>query len=323
MKTILIEIASYRDDELGETVASLLRQAKYPERLRFAIAQQYGPETAEQLAPYRDDARFRLHEIPWHEACGLGVARRRSDDMYAGEDFYFQIDAHMRAEPEWDARLEQEWTALGDDMAILSSYPPAYKYVSDTEVEYVPSDPNRLVVNAMYMGFVPTFFGQALRADTSRRGAFLAGGFQFGPGRVCTEVSYEPDVCFVGDEIIHSLRVFAAGYRVYSVIDQVLWHLYLRSEHQPNARHFWQDFQETTELAAVYEQMNRQSADVMQRYFAGKASVTLYDVQAYENFAGIDLARHLVHAQMYDLIDVPMACDDKWRAQAIQPRSQM
>lgn len=318
MKIILIEIASYRDDELGKTVASLLAQAKYPERLRFAIAQQYGPETEQQLAPYRGDTRFRLHEIPWYEARGLGVARRRCDDMYDGEDFYFQIDAHMCAEPDWDARLEQEWHELGDERAILSSYPPAYKYVSGTEVEYVPSDPNRLVVNAMYMGFVPTFFGQALRDDTSPRGAFLAGGFQFGPGRVCTDVPYEPDVCFVGDEIIHSLRVFAAGYRVYSVRDQVLWHLYLRSEHQPNARHFWQDFQETAELTEIYEQMNARSAEVMWRYFAGQAG----DVRAFEDFAGVDLQQHTVHPDMYELPNLPIGRDTDWRIRTVAPRSQ-
>ncbi|QHN42309.1 hypothetical protein GII36_00335 [Candidatus Mycosynbacter amalyticus] len=318
MKKILIEIASYRDDELGKTVASLLRQAKHPERLRFAIAHQYGPETEHTLDKYRDDERFRLHEIPWHEARGLGVARRRCDDMYAGEDFYFQIDAHMRAEREWDARLVREWEARDDEMAILSSYPPAYKYVAPAQVEFVPSDPNRLVVNAMYAGFVPTFFGQALRADTSRRGAFLAGGFQFGPGRVCTEVPYEPDVCFVGDEIIHSLRVFAAGYRVYSVLDQVLWHLYLRSEHQPNARHFWKDFQETSELAEIYEQMNARSLEVMRRYFVGQAS----DVRAFEEFAGVDLQQHTVHPDMYELPNLPMGSGGEWRSRSMAPRTQ-
>lgn len=322
MKTVLIEIASYRDDELAKTVASLLDQAKYPERLRFAIAHQYGPETEHALDTWRDDERFRIHEIEWQEARGLGVARRRCDDMYHGEDFYFQIDAHMRAEPDWDARLEREWTELGDDMAILSSYPPAYKYVSASEVEFVPSDPNRLVVNAMYMGFVPTFFGQALRADTSRRGAFLAGGFQFGPGRVCADVQYEPDVCFVGDEVVHSLRVFAAGYRAYSVLDQVLWHLYLRSEYQPNARHFWKDFQETPELARIYEQMNARSREVMQRYFAGETDVRLEAVHAYENFAGVDFRQHTVHPEMYELPKLPIADGDEWRARATPPHTQ-
>lgn len=318
MKTILIEIASYRDDELGETVGSLLRQAKHPERLRFAIAHQYGPETEHTLDIYRNDERFRLHEVAWHEARGLGVARRRCDDMYRGEDFYFQIDAHMRAERDWDVRLEREWTELGDAMAILSSYPPAYKYVSPTKVEFVPSEPNRLVVNAMYAGFVPTFFGQAMRSDMSRRGAFLAGGFQFGPGHVCMDVPYEPDVCFVGDEIVHSLRVYAAGYRVYSVLDQVLWHLYLRSEHQPNARHFWKDFQETPGLMEIYEQMNARSLEIMRRYFAGQAG----DVREFEDFAGVDLEQHTVHPDMYELPELPIARDSEWRSRSVPPNSQ-
>lgn len=322
MKTVLIEIASYRDDELAKTVASLLDQAKYPERLRFAIAHQYGPETERALDEWRGDERFRVHEIPWYEARGLGVARRRCDDMYRGEDFYFQIDAHMRAEPAWDERLEREWIELGDEMAILSSYPPAYKYISENEVEFVPSDPNRLVVNAMYMGFVPTFYGQAMQTGTSRRGAFMAGGFQFGPGNVCADVPYEAEICFIGEEIVHSLRVFTAGYRVYSVIDQVLWHLYLRSKHQPNARHFWQDFQQTEELTQTYTHMNELSMKTVRQYFVGEASVSAKDVRTYENFAGVDLQKHRVHENMYSLPELPIARDDQWRAAAVEPRQQ-
>lgn len=322
VKTILIEIASYRDDELPKTVASLLEQAKYPERLRFAIAHQVGPETAHALDAWRGDERFRIHEIDWREARGLGVARQQCDALYDDEDFYFQIDAHMRAEPDWDERLEREWEALGDERAILSSYPPAYKYVTPTEVEFVPSSPNRLVVNTMYLGFVPTFFGKQLPAGASRRGVFVAGGFQFGPGEVCREVLYEPDVCFVGDEVIHALRLHAAGYRVYSVMDQVLSHLYIRSEHQPNARHFWKDFQADAELARVYKDMNAMSARRLKQYFAGEALVSADAVRAFENFAGVDLAKHTVHPDMYRLPELPIATDDAWRTRAIVPLRQ-
>lgn len=322
MKTILIEIAAYRDDELAKTVASLLDQAKYPERLRFAIAHQYGPETAGQLDQYKNDERFRIHEVEWRQARGLGVARQQCDKLYQGEDFYLQIDAHMRAEPNWDARLEQEWNELNDASAVLSSYPPAYKYTAPDTLQFVPSNPNRLVVNSMYLGFVPTFFGQELPEGASRRGAFLAGGMQFGPGEICQEVLYEPDVCFVGDEIIHALRLHAADYHVYSIIDQVMWHLYLRSEHQPNARHFWQDFQGDSALAKVYAAMNEKSAARMKQYFAGQALVSASQVHEFENFAGVDFARHIVHAAMYDLPDLPMASDDAWRRRAIAPRQQ-
>ena len=319
MDTIFIEIASYRDDELAKTIDSLLTKAAYPDRLRFGIVQQYGDETKTQLDAYANDARFKIAMVPWREARGVGRARRMSDELYQGEDFYLQIDAHMRAEPNWDDRLVSEWRSIGDERAILTSYPPAYKYTAPDEVEYVPSDPNRLVVHEIHQEFIPIFFGQALTDGSDTRGSFAAGGLQFGPGQVCREVPYEPDICFIGEEIVHSIRLFAAGYRLYSVQDQVLWHLYLRSKHQPNARHFWKDFQADTELSKVYDEMNTLSFQTTREYFAGHRGVSAEVIEAFENFSGVDLAKCLVNPRMYDLPPLPMAVDNQWRSQGIDP----
>lgn len=320
METIFVEIASYRDDELTKTLESLLEQAAWPERLRFGIVQQYGEETQLQLDAYKNDERFRIVQVPWQQARGVGRARRMSDELYQGEDFYLQIDAHMRAEPRWDERLVAEWRALGDERAILSSYPPAYKYTAPDTVEFVSSDPNRLVVHEIYHEFIPIFFGEAMKADTSPRGSFAAGGLQFGPGEICRTVPYESDICFIGEEIVHSMRLWGVGYRVYSVRDQVLWHLYLRSKHQPNARHFWKDFQTDTELAKVYDGMNRLSEQTVRAYFAGERSVSVAQVREFENFAGIDLSTCRVNLAMYALPELPMAVDNQWRSAAITPR---
>ncbi len=322
MKVILIEIAAYRDDELPKTVANLLEQAKHPERLRFAIVHQYGPETEDLLDQYRDDGRFRVHAMPWHEARGVGVARQLSDRLYDGEDFYLQIDSHMRAEQDWDERLEREWQELNDPMAILSSYPPAYKYDDADREVYVASNPNRLVVHQMHAGFIPIFFGKELPRDVPPRGAFVAGGLQFGPGRVCREVEYEPRICFIGEEFVHSLRLYAAGYRVYSVVDQVLSHLYIRSKHQKNVHHFWKDFQADPALAQVYATMNTTSLAVVQSYFAARESVGAEVLRKFENFAGVDIAHQRVHPATYTVPALPMALDDTWRDLAVAPTPQ-
>lgn len=322
MKTIFVEIASYRDDELPKTVASLLKQAKYPERLRFAIVHQYGPETAHLLDDYIDDERFRIESTLWSEARGVGAARRRTNEFYDGEDFYLQIDSHMRAEPEWDARLEAEWDSLEDEHAILSSYPPAYKYDDDDKEVYVASNPNRLVVHQIHAGFIPIFFGKELPSGVSARGAFVAGGLQFGPGKVCLEVPYEPRICFIGEEFVHAMRLHGAGYHVYSVRDQVLHHLYIRSKHQKNVHHFWKDFQDDPELAKVYTDMNALSMRTVQSYFSGEETVTSEEVSRFENFAGVDLVAKRVHPATYDMLELPMAKDDSWHAQAIEPKKQ-
>lgn len=322
MNTILIQIASYRDDELPKTLASLLTQARHPERLRFAIVHQYGPETANALDIYRRDERFRIHEVTWRAARGVGAARRACDELYAGEDLFLQIDSHMRAEPHWDSRLEAEWLSLEDARGVISSYPPAYRYDEHEQETFVPSRPNRLTVHQLHAGFIPLFFGKELPQGVSTRGAFVAGGMQFGPGSICQDVPYEPEICFIGEEFVHSMRLFAAGYRVYSAWDQVLWHLYIRTEHQKNPHHFWKDFQEDVELAAVYRDMNARSLEVVRQYFTGTRSLNPAEVRAFENFAGVDIARKKVHAQTYAVPELPMASDDAWRELAIDPIEQ-
>ncbi len=322
MNTILIGIASYRDDELPKTIASLLGSAAHPERLRFAIAHQYGPETKELLVPYEHDRRFRVYATSWRDARGVGAARRRCHEMYEGEDFYLQIDSHMRAQPNWDQRLETEWAALNDPMAVISSYPPAYRYNERNQEVLIDSRPNRLIVHQIHAGFIPIFFGKELPAVVSPRGAFVAGGLQFSAGRICREVLYEPDICFIGEEFVSSMRLFAAGYRVYSARDQVLSHLYLRTEHQKNAHHFWKDFQQDAELAAVYTEFSQKSYEVVRQYFAGEMTVSKEQIRAFENFAGVDIARSKVHPATYGMPTLPMAQDDNWRNYAVDPIEQ-
>lgn len=322
MKTIIIEIAAYRDDELPKTVASLLGNAKYPERLRFAIVHQYGPETRAMLDIYRGDTRFRIHDMNWREARGVGLARQLCDRLYDGEDFFLQIDSHMRAEKDWDERLEREWVGIGDARAIISSYPPAYRYDEHDKEVFVASNPNRLVPHQLHAGFIPIFFGKELPTVADRRSVFAAGGLQFGPGQRCREVEYEPRICFIGEEFVHSMRLFAAGYHIYSAIDQVLSHLYIRSQNQKDAHHFWHDFQGDSELVQVYTDMNTRSHQVIKSYFAGHEQLTAAQVHEFENFSGVDIAAGKVHSATYQIPSVPIATDDAWRAAAIDMSTQ-
>ncbi|NLA42684.1 hypothetical protein GX865_00780 [Candidatus Saccharibacteria bacterium] len=322
MQTILIEIAAYRDDELPKTIASCLANAAYAERLRFAIVHQYGPETQGQIDVYHHDDRFTIIERDWREARGVGVARADCDALYVGEDFYLQIDSHMRFEPNWDERLIAQWRQCGDKNAILSSYPPAFNYADDGSELFAGSDPNRLIIHDMFMDRIPTFFGKTIPGNPQapQLCAFAAGGLQFGPGRRCLEVPYNRDICFIGEEIVHSLRLFAAGYNIYSPIDQPIYHLYIRSKNQRNAYHFWKDFLDDEHLNPIYHEMNRVSYDKVDDYFAGKVGVSEEVVRKFENFAGFDYFSKKVHPSTELAPELPMSDDDGWRQAAIPPK---
>ncbi len=322
MPTIFIEIASYRDSELTKTIASALEQAAFANRLRFGIVNQVGPETAQQLDRYQHDKRFRIVTIPWQQSRGVGVARRKTDELYNGEDFYLQIDSHMRFEKDWDVRLVDQWQHCNDTRAILSAYPPAYKYNQAGQEQFIASKPNRLVVHDFYLGTIPTFFGMELPGTPvgPDLAAFASGGFQFGPGSVCQQVPYEPRICFIGEEIVHSLRLYSHGYNMYAPVDQVVSHLYIRSQNQPDVHHFWHDFTAQAALKQVYTAMNTRSYQVVAEYLTGQTAAWLGQQrsrQQYEDFAGVDFARQLVHAATYQVPPLPMARDGAWRQAAI------
>lgn len=321
MSTILVEIAAYRDDELPKTIASCLAQAAEPERLRFAIVHQYGPETKGQLSTYRHDDRFTIIERNWLEARGVGVARAECDQLYGGEDFYLQIDSHMRFEANWDARLERQWRACANPKAILSSYPQAFRYDEQGSEVFIASLPNRLIVHDMFMGTIPTFFGKNLPGspDAPVRGAFVAGGLQFGPGSRLVDVPYESQIWFIGEEVVHSLRLFFAEYDVYSLIDQPIYHLYIRSKHQKNAHHYWHDFLADPALKDLYHALNDRSYAKVARYLAGEEDVPIQIVHKFERFAGVDFKTRTVHPLQAQAPPLPVASNDEWRSSAVPP----
>ena len=69
--------------------------------------------------------------IPWQEATGPCKARHLAQQLWGGEEFYFQIDSHMRFVPGWDSKIKhmlqqaEQMSTYGK--AVVSSYPPAYE----------------------------------------------------------------------------------------------------------------------------------------------------------------------------------------------------
>ena len=52
-------------------------------------------------------------------------SRAEAERLYRGEDFTLQIDAHSVFVDRWDRLLVENWRTLGNEYAVLSTYPPA------------------------------------------------------------------------------------------------------------------------------------------------------------------------------------------------------
>lgn len=247
---IFVQIASYRDVELPATIESALASAEHPDRLTFGICWQYDEQTYLDLDPYMEDPRFRITPTHYSASRGCCWARNQTNRLYEGEPYTLQIDAHTRFRKNWDSQYITMLDALDGDKPLLSTYPAPFEYVDGREIRLNDRGMQRLFLSRICRE-LSTVFGTELVQDRSHPAAsqFLGAGQIFTVGKFCTEVEYDPDLYFGGEEISLSARAYTHGYDFYCPNEDLVWHLYKHSMRQHGADH--QQTQQSGALARL------------------------------------------------------------------------
>lgn len=234
--TILIEIASYCDPELLNTVHSALIQADNPERLHFAICYQ-----SDNLDDYNELKKIKNCKV-WYlkesQARGSVYARFLCQSLLGDEKYIYQIDSHMRFVKHWDTKIIQQLLSLNDDKAILSVYPPyctedMMKLPLDDKIYDNPADGGVMYTN----GFreIDNYF---LSCNTNpiknndprayKKNALIAAGNFFTFSQAHREVLHDKEMYFYGDELPMSIRLYTYGWNVYNPGESYIYHQYER-----------------------------------------------------------------------------------------------
>jgi len=300
MKTIFIQIASYRDPELAKTLQSCLNASACPERLRFGICWQH-EEGDTEINLYSTDKRFKILPIHWSKSRGVGWARYLACQLYNGEDFVLQIDSHSRFADNWDVEIIEEWERCNHPKAVLSGYPPGFDYDEYEEGKEIwhPYPQMSMAVKGFDGGFIPTFKTLPIpNGPINRpfRGSFVAGGFYFSVGSLYKEVPYSMDVYFTGEEILYSVRLFTYGYRVFYPQKSWIWHLYGRK----NYKRHWDDFTKDPALKKSYDDMIAISNKTLGRLLKRNAKHNRFlgevnTVADFENYSGVSFKHRVIH----------------------------
>ncbi len=281
-RSILVRVASYRDPELARTVASAWETASHPDRIKFAIVQQKGPETAGQLSEITQDSRVSALQVDWALARGIGWARRLTDRMWQGEEFTLQVDAHTRFLPGWDTALISEWEAVSDPRAVLSCYPGRF-VVNDEATASLFQTPPHLIVPAGVdaLGVPRQTGGPACAGGTP--GILVAGGFQFSAGAICAELEQLLDAS-VGDEFVRAMQLFTHGWNVYAPGTVPLFHLY--QQDAPVRTHsFAEDFRSDPQLEPVLNRLRARGLATLKRTQTGDGAAAVGNVRSREDFS--------------------------------------
>lgn len=293
--TIYIQIASYRDPELLNTIKDCLDNAKYPENLRFAIGWQHSAyESWDNLDPYINDDRFNILDIDYRDAKGPCWIRAQLNAAYNGEKYTLQLDSHHRFAPDWDTTVIEMLENLRSPEVpkpLLSSYLPSF----DPQ-----NDPAGRVNEPWIMEFDrfapegPVHFQPHTMDDFRERTSpvphrFCSGHFIFADGSFCKDVPYDPEYYFHGEEINLGVRSFMAGYDIFAPHRVFMWHEYTRE----GKKKHWDDHTDWAELDKNSHKHNRELFGID----ASKAKIkkNKRSLLEYELFAGLEFKTRRSH----------------------------
>jgi [Skp1-protein]-hydroxyproline N-acetylglucosaminyltransferase len=218
---ILCSIASYRDKECPLTVKDMIDKAKYPENLVICICQQNDPNDVSCLDNYDlKGAIIKKISLTDHDARGPCWARFLIQQEWTGEQYFLQIDSHMRFEQDWDFHCINDIKHL-PEKSCLTNYPPNYN------LETGITDPvNKLrgplkidnKETSEYDGFFRVNSEFIISTDKPILSYGWGACFSFSNSKILYDAPYDPYTphLFFGEEMDILARLITNGWMVYS-----------------------------------------------------------------------------------------------------------
>jgi hypothetical protein len=297
MKSIFIQIPAYRDHELNETVKNLVDNASGCVKLSFGIHNcvLFSRETNVDTS-YPFWVKINYLESVAPENIGLQKSRYIANEFYDNEDYYLQIDSHMRFKKNWDIILItdlEKFKNEGIQKPLITMYPVAYIYNENNEEQF-SGDFN--LITAISISEDIEIFKETLipsqTAVSSRENciftASVSGGFIFTSGDF-SKIKPNKKIAFWGEEPLIAARAFTHGFTLVAPIRQVVGHLYVSKQNfDKTRRHFvWADFPE--EWAKLDSESKSEYKRIFTERIIGEDALgDTRSLDEYEDFSGLN-----------------------------------
>jgi len=231
---IFIQIASYRDPELLNTLKDCIDKAEKPENLVFGVCWQHSKDDEwDNLDEYKDDPRFRIVDVNYTESKGACWARNTLQQEYGGEQYTLQLDSHHRFIDNWDTELISMLNGLiekGHKKPLLTSYISSYDPQNDpegrTQVPWLMNFDRFIPEGAVF--FLPATIPNWEELTEPLPARFYSAHFAFSLGSFVEEVPHDPNYYFHGEEISIAVRAYTHGYDLFHPHKIIAWHEYTR-----------------------------------------------------------------------------------------------
>ncbi|MFP3462665.1 GlcNAc-transferase family protein [Arthrobacter globiformis] len=276
-----VQIPAYRDNELFPTLRSLYAQAAKPGRLRVRVMWQRKVHVDLPI-DVQGLPGLEVEEVDAASSEGCNWARRRLQRAWRGERYTLFIDSHHRFVAGWDdLALEMLEESRGENSTkpVLTGYLPGYDPASGYRRTRRPL---RLYPYARDQGVLTRLKGEIMtdfeRLVKPAPADFVSLHFLLADGSFNNDVPFNPAIYFFGDEVLTSVRAFAAGYRLFHPQRVVGWHAYNRDSRVTH----WVDHD-------GYEARHEHSLAELRRTYRGERDISSAEVAAFEDHVNLSL----------------------------------
>jgi hypothetical protein len=298
MASVFIQIPAYRDFELPLTVSDCIRKASGKNQLHFGIHNcVLFSEEVTMLKNTEAYAKISCSTSIAPENIGLQQARYIANEFYDGEDYYLQVDSHMRFIKNWDTILIEgilRYQEMGLPKPLITQYPPSYGY--DDDLKEVQEFPTTFYQCGIWFGenilqFEDTLIpSQTARVMSDNCGfiASVSGGSIFTLGEFA-KIKPNPKIAFWGEEPLIAARAFTHGFDLVMPFAHAVLHLYHSQQQFEKVRrhHAWQDYPEM--WAKIDTESKEEYKKIFQNREIGEFALgTERTLDEYEEFAGVD-----------------------------------
>ena len=305
--SIFVHMIGYRDPELLPSIKDCLEKASRPDEINFGICWQHDPEDND-MDQFKGNPKFRIIDVPHHRAGGCCYARSQAQALYGGEDYVLQLDSHHRFEQGWDDTLIEMMRQTGSEKPIITAYAGSY------DAEQGKHDCVPWVIRPKpfsrdgSLQFIPVKMPDWENRTTPYKARIASGHFMFTLGKHCLEVPYDPELYFLGEELVMAVRSFTHGYDMFHPHRIVVWHQY----HRDGRSKFWGDKPQThRDLDKVSkERVLKLMGMEHNQHDLGKYGLgSVRTLEEFESYTGIHFKERMQHEDAIAGVEPPTTVD--------------
>jgi hypothetical protein len=219
---IFCSVASYRDKQCPPTVIDMIEKAKNPEKLVICICQQNDPNDVDCIKEYVNEKNInvKILRLTDKEARGPCWARYLIQQEWRGEEYFLQIDSHMRFVDNWDQKCIDDIESL-PEKSCLTNYPSNFNLQVGIPDEHNQLRGGLFIVNKETSEFDGFFRVNSEFVDKLEKPAVARGWgacFSFSKSNLLHDAPYDPYTphLFFGEEMDIWARMYTNGWYCYA-----------------------------------------------------------------------------------------------------------